>query len=93
MTFDDGNTPTPLERPSPVLPEHRPLITSLADSAAQLSAAVLLLGEVVHELRVARDPIGHGTREKIGRFGLAIRAVGDGIATVFAPALTKGNGT
>jgi len=88
MTYDD-DTPTPLERPAPVLPQHREMIRALADSAIQLSAAVTLLGDVVHELRVARDPIGHGTREKIGRFGIAIRDVGTGITAAFAPGLAK----
>lgn len=76
---------TPAETPTAVLPEHREMIKALADSAMQLSAAVNILGDVLHELRVARDPIGHGTREKIGRFGLAIRDVGAGIAAAFAP--------
>lgn len=81
---------TPVERPGPqVLPEHREMIKTLADSGAQLSAALQVLGDVVHELRVARDPIGHATREKIGRFGLAVRDAGAGIVGVFAPQLAK----
>lgn len=80
---------TPIERPAAVLEEHRPYITTLADSAMQLSAAVNILGDVLHELRVARDPIGHSTREKIGRFGLAIQQVGAGIVGAFAPQLAK----
>lgn len=80
---------TPIERPTVVLSEHREYIKTLADSAMQLSAAVNILGDVLHELRVARDPIGHSTREKIGRFGLAVRDVGAGIVGAFAPQLAK----
>jgi hypothetical protein len=80
---------TPVELPTPVVPEHREMIRELADAGMQLTSAVQLLGDIVHELRVARDPIGNATREKIGRFGLAVREVGAGIVGAFAPQFAK----
>jgi hypothetical protein len=85
VTDDD----TPPERPALVLEEHKPMIRALVDAGAQLSGALQTLGDVVHELRVARDPIGYSTREKIGRFGLAVRDAGAGIVGAFAPDLAK----
>lgn len=87
--FDDD---TPVERPAAVLPEHREYIRALVDAGSQLSGALQTLGDVVHELRVARDPIGNSTREKIGRFGLAVRDAGAGIVGAFAPHLAKESG-
>lgn len=82
---------TPIERPAAVLPEHREYIKALSDAAMQLQAAVQVIGDVVHELRVARDPIANGTRHKIGRFGLALSGVGTGIVGAFAPELLTGH--
>lgn len=83
----DDDEVTPVARP-PLL-EHRDYIRVLSDAGLQLSAVMQTLGDVVHELRVARDPIGNATREKIGRFGLALRDTGAGIAAAFAPGLAK----
>jgi hypothetical protein len=78
---------TPIEVPTATLPEHREMIRSLVDAGVQLSAALNTLGDVVHELRVARDPMGNSTRQTIGRFGRAIRDAGAGIVDTFAPDL------
>ena len=80
---------TPVEGIAPVLPEHRELIRLLADAGAQLIASAQILADIVHELRMARDPIGHSTRQTIGRFGLAIRDVGASIVGALAPELAK----
>jgi hypothetical protein len=85
----DDDEVTPIERPGPVLHEHRVMIKALSDAAMQISHAVNLLGDAIHELRVARDPIGNATKEKICRFGIAIRDVGTGIAAAFTPGLAK----
>lgn len=72
--FDDEHvTPTDL----PPLIEHVPMIQALAPLVVQLSALASNIGGVVHELRVAREPIPEtGVVAKLRAAFATLKAIG-----------------
>jgi hypothetical protein len=55
--MDDLND-TPNERPYATLEEHKPYVLVLAAVIPPLNAIANTPGEALHEIRIARDPIG-----------------------------------
>lgn len=78
---DDDETPT--ERPLPLLPEHRRYVQVLGDVIPPLHAVVMTLGEILHELRIARQPMGQSTLSKVAEAGAVIESIGASIKTGF----------
>lgn len=74
---------TPVELPQTTLREHRPYVLALVAIIAPLQEAVHQLTSICHEIRVAKDPIGEGTIQKIGEAGKQIEQVGRSVRTAF----------
>lgn len=79
--FNDGDTP--VDPPQATLPQHRPYVLTLASVIPPLNAVVNTLGEILHELRIARDPIGKGTVRRIAELGQTLEDVGTNIRRGF----------
>jgi hypothetical protein len=70
---DEFDTPVEL----PPLREHVPMIQALAPLVMQLNALATNIGEVVHELRVAREPVPEsGIVAKLKAAFQTLRAIG-----------------
>lgn len=72
----DDNNDTPNELPSATLDAHRPYVLALTAVIAPLQATVHTLAQVLHEIRIARDPIGRGTVRSIADAGAELEEVG-----------------
>lgn len=79
--FRDGDTP--VETPQATLPQHRSYVLTLASVIPPLVAVANTLGEILHELRVARDPIGQTTVLRIAELGKTLEDVGANIRRGF----------
>lgn len=71
----DGET-TPNERPEATLAEHRPYVMALLSAATGLHGTARTCQEIAHELRVARDPIGARTKERIAEMFSTVENIG-----------------
>lgn len=78
MINGDGNDygDTPNDLPQPTLTEHRPLVLLLSDITGALHQTANTFSELVHELRVARDPIGASTRARIAETFAEVEEMG-----------------
>jgi hypothetical protein len=70
------------ELPEPTLDVHRPYVMALVAVISPLHETALLLAQVLHEFRVAREP-QFGLIEKMARAGDVIEGVGHKLATEF----------
>jgi hypothetical protein len=77
----DDDTPTATL--SPTLDAHRPFVTVLANVIGPLQAVAVTLGQALHEIRVASEPIGNGVLKKISDAGAEIEKVGKSIKEGF----------
>ena len=78
---EDSQTPT--EPPHAVLAVHRPYILVLAAAITPLNSVANHLGEVLHELRLAREPIGDRVLQRISELGATLEGVGASIKRGF----------
>jgi len=79
----DGQV-TPNETPQATLAIHRPYVMALANCISPLHEAVETLREVLHELRVAEEPMTKRLRQNLSDAGREIKGVGQKIEEQFA---------
>jgi len=79
----NGDDETPPEKPNAMLPQHRSYVLVLAAVIPPLNAVATTLGEILHELRVARDPVGPSTVRRIAELGETLEGVGANIRRGF----------
>lgn len=70
--------------PGPTLDEHRPYVSALAAVIAPLNATVLMLGDVLHEFRIAREPASKLLIGQIAQAGRVLEGVGRSLAEGFS---------
>lgn len=82
--YDDApEEDTPNERLEPTLPEHRPYVRALAAVIAPLHSTVLMLSDVLHEFRVAREPASRALLDQLAAAGKTIKGVGGSLEDGF----------
>jgi hypothetical protein len=62
---DPHGEETPNERPEATLAEHRGYVMALLSASTALHGTAQTFQEIARELRIARDPIGAGTKRRI----------------------------
>lgn len=82
---DDGLGETEETTPQQVtLALHRPYVAALANCISPLHQAVLTLREVLHEMRVAQEPVSRKLLRNISLAGEQIAECGQQIADQFS---------
>jgi hypothetical protein len=57
---------TPVETPTATLPFHRPFVLSLFRLCGEISLANQILSGILHDIRVATEPLGAETLKRVG---------------------------
>lgn len=82
--YNGSEEPTANDTPEPTLPEHRPYVLALVAVIAPMHATVLMMSDILHEFRVAREPASRILIDQLHQAGITIEGIGHTIATGFA---------